>query len=228
MTDQQTPRNPEAPRDPDDSPPPLGLNHYEEGKRAGAHPLVVVFSVIFGLWILIFFVFAPGNRRDRPDASLGKLEIGSSHLDDQTTAVIFRVHAAVPEYKAISLIIPPEATSSQIISLLKDFHMKRMDNNLTSVLPATTPGNTLGDHAIADIYLFSNPTYATPEVVGTLALGAHAPGGLYPSAVPFEEAMEHVRGRYQINLNNSDHPDRASLGFEDESGVRSKNYKPIF
>ncbi|HSE59952.1 MAG TPA: hypothetical protein VLA99_14725 [Nitrospiraceae bacterium] len=217
-----------GPRSPQDSPPPLGLNHYEEGKRAGAHPLVVIFSVIFGLWILIFFVFAPGNKRDRPDASLGKPEIGSSHLDDEASAVIFRVHATVPEYKAISLIIPPEATNSQIISLLKDFHAKRMDNSLTSLLPATTPGNTLGDHAIADIYLFSDPTYATPEVVGTLALGAHAPGGLYPSAIPFEVAMEQVRGRYQINLNNSDHPDRASLGFADESGVHSKNYKPIF
>lgn len=225
MTEQQHRHDP---NDPQDSPPPLGLNRYEEGKRAGAHPLVVVFSVIFGLWILIFFVFAPGNKRDRPDASLGKQEIGSSHLDDEASAVIFRVQATVPEYKAISLIIPREATSSQIISLLKDFHVKRMDNSLTSLLPATTPGNTLGDHAIADIFLFSDPTYATPEVVGTLALGAHAPGGLYPSAVPFEEAMERVRGRYQINLNNTDHTDRASLGFADESGVHSKNYRPIF
>ncbi|MEX5214515.1 MAG: hypothetical protein NW703_10165 [Nitrospiraceae bacterium] len=225
MTEQQNQRDP---TDAQDSPPPLGHYHYEEGKRAGAHPLVVVFSVIFGLWVLIFFVFAPGNKRDRPDASLGKQEIGSSHLDDGASAVIFRVHATVPEYKAISLIIPPEATSSQIISLLREFHSKRMDNSLTSLLPATTPGNTLGDHAIADIYLFSDPTYARPDVVGTLALGAHAPGGLYPSAVPFEEAMERVRGRYQINLNNTDHPDRASLGFADESGIHSRNYKPIF
>ena len=37
---------------------------YEEGKRAGAHPAVVLFGVIIGLWLLIV-MFIPNPKRDK-------------------------------------------------------------------------------------------------------------------------------------------------------------------
>jgi hypothetical protein len=46
--------------------------------------------------------------------------------------------------------------------------------------------------------------------------------------VPFEEAMEHVKGHYRIDLNDTGNPDSGSLGFADESGVHSRNYRRIF
>lgn len=47
-------------------------------------------------------------------------------------------------------------------------------------------------------------------------------------AVPFEIAMEAIRGHYRIDLNDTGNPDSASLGFADESGVHSKQYRKIF
>ena len=77
-----------------------------------------------------------------------------------------------------------------------------------------------GDHRRAQ--------YAVADAVKVLSRGAHAPGELYPQAIPFEIAMEQVRGHYRIDLNDTSHPDQASLGFADESGVHSKHYKKIF
>ena len=66
------------------------------------------------------------------------------------------------------------------------------------------------------------------DVIRTLTRGAHAPGNLYPQAVPFEIAMEAIRGHYRIDLNDTGNPDSASLGFADESGVHSRQYRKIF
>jgi hypothetical protein len=86
----------------------------------------------------------------------------------------------------------------------------------------------MGDNALAEIYVFSERAYATAEAVSLLARGAHTPGELYPRAIPFEVAMEHVRGHYRIDLNNPADPDQASLGFADESGVHSRSYRALF
>jgi hypothetical protein len=86
----------------------------------------------------------------------------------------------------------------------------------------------LGDHAVADIYVLSDAKYAKAGVIRTLTRGAHAPGGLYPDPVPFEVAMEEIRGHYRIDLNNTGAPDTGSIGFADESGVHSKHYRKIF
>ena len=61
----------------------------------------------------------------------------------------------------------------------------------------------------------------------SLSKAAHAPGDLYFQAVPFEVAMEHIRGHNRIDLNNADNPDSASLGFADESSALSKQYREI-
>jgi len=62
----------------------------------------------------------------------------------------------------------------------------------------------------------------------SLTKGAHAPDDLYSQAVPFEVAMEHIRGHNRIDLNNTGNPDSASLGFADESSMHSKQYRKIF
>ena len=129
---------------------------------------------------------------------------------------------------AISLTVPPEATDSQVAGLLKRFKKDRLSGTLTDLLPATTPGHKLGNHVVADIYIVSDPQYAQPDVIRTLTRGAHTPGNLYPQAVPFEIAMEAIRGHYRIDLNDTGNPDSASLGFADESGVHSRQYRKIF
>ncbi|MBI4402399.1 MAG: hypothetical protein HY581_12305 [Nitrospirae bacterium] len=200
-------------------------NPYEEGKRAGAHPVAVILGVIVGLWLLIW-LYVPNPKHKQGTAPES---IQTTVTDDPNEApVMYQVKATIPELNVISVVVPLQATDSQIVGLLKRFREARLANTLTTLLPATTPKHKLGDHAVADIYIFSDAQYARPEAVGVLARGAHAPGHLYPQAIPFETAMEQVRGHYRIDLHDTGSPDVGSLGFADESGVHSKHYRRVF
>lgn len=202
---------------------------YEEGKRAGAHPAFVLFGVILGLWLLIT-VFIPNPKRDKQGTVPENPEALPRTSDEADAApIIFSVGATVPEMNAIAVIVPSQATASQIVGLLKKLREARIGNTLNALnIPATTPGHKLGSHAVADIYIFSDRRYATAETISVLSRGAHAPGALYPQAVPFETAMEQVRGHYRIDLNDTGNPDRGTLGFADESGVHSQHYRRLF
>lgn len=200
-------------------------NSYQEGKRAGLHPLVVVFGVLLGLWAFVALI-VPSSKNKQASGTEGP--VAPVIEDPEAAPVIFKVHAKVLDMNAVSLIVPQEATESQVVGLLKRLKQQRLDGTLAELIPATTPGHNLGDHTVADIYVFSDAKYADANVIRTLSRGAHAPGGLYPDAVPFEVAMEEIRGYYRIDLNNTGAPDTASIGFADESGVHSKHYRKIF
>lgn len=198
---------------------------YEEGKRAGAHPLVVVFGILIGLWLFVALI-VPSSRNKQATGTEGP---NVSVIEDPEAApVMFKVQTTILDMSTISLVVPKQATDSQIVALLKRLKEARLEGSLGTQLPATTPGHKLGDHAIADILIFSDKQFAEAETLRTLARGAHAPGTLYPNAVPFEVAMEQVRGHYRIDLNDTGNPDNGSLGFADESGVHSKQYRRIF
>jgi hypothetical protein len=198
---------------------------YEEGKRAGVHPLIVIFGILFGLWLFVALI-VPSSKNKQVAGTEGPT--GPMIEDPEAAPVLFKLHTTVPDMNAISLIVPQQATDSQVVGLLKRFKKERLAGTLTDLLPATTAGHKLGDHAVADIYIASDPQYAQADVIRTLTRGAHAPGNLYPQAVPFEVAMEAIRGHYRIDLNNTGNPDSASLGFADESGVHSKQYRKVF
>jgi hypothetical protein len=198
---------------------------YQEGKRAGVHPLVVVFGILLGLWLFVALI-VPSSRNKQATGTEGPA--GPVIEDPEAAPVMFKVQATVLDMNAISVVVPPQATESQVVGLLKRLKKERLAGTLTDLIPATTPGHKLGDHVVADIYVVSDATYAQAEVIRTLSRGAHAPGGLYPDKVPFEVAMEEVRGHYRIDLNNTGAPDSGSIGFADESGVHSKHYRKIF
>lgn len=198
---------------------------YEEGKRAGAHPLAVVLGILFGLWLFVALI-VPSSRNKQAAGTEGPTVSGAEDLE--SAPVIFKVQTTIREMNAIALVVPAQATESQVAGLLKRLKSERLAGTLGDLVPATTPGHTLGDHAVADIYVFSDAKFAEPESVKTLARGAHAPGTLLPSAIPFEVAMEEVRGHYRIDLNDTGAPDKGSLGLADESGVHSKHFRRIF
>lgn len=199
-------------------------NPYEEGKRAGLHPLIVLFGVILVMWVLINLAVPSGKQKQATGPEISQVVTE----DPDAAPVMYKVQATLTEFNAMSIVVPAQVTTSQVVGLLKQLKQARLNRTLETMLPATSPGHKLGDHAVADLYIFSDPTYATPEVVGTLARGAHAPGHLYPQAIPFEVAMEHVRGHYRIDLNDTSNPDTGSIGFADESGVHSRQYRRIF
>ncbi len=202
---------------------------YEEGKRAGAHPLAVVLSVILGLWLVIWLASPKGKQTQAPpNPELASKALLGQEQEKDAAPIIFSVKAIVKEYNAIGVLVPDQATDSQIAGLLKRFRQARLDNTLAALLPPTTPKHKLGEHAVADIFVFSDPKFVKTDAISVLSRGAHAPGELYPSAVPFEVAMERVRGHYRIDLNDTGHPDKASIGFADESGIHSKQYRELF
>ena len=198
---------------------------YQEGKRAGAHPLLVVFGILIGLWLFVALI-VPSSKNKQAAGTEGP---NVSVIEDPEAApVMFKVQTTIVDMNTISLVVPQQATDSQIVALLKRLKEARLEGSLGTQLPATTPGHKLGDHAIADILIFSEKQFAEAETIRTLTRGAHAPGTLYPNAVPFEVAMEQVRGHYRIDLNDTGNPDNGSLGFADESGIHSKQYRRIF
>lgn len=198
---------------------------YQEGKRAGAHPLLVVFGILIGLWLFVALI-VPSSKNKQAAGTEGP---NVSVIEDPEAApVMFKVQTTIVDMNTISLVVPQQATDSQIVALLKRLKEARLEGSLGTQLPATTPGHKLGDHAIADILIFSEKQFAEAETIRTLTRGAHAPGTLYPNAVPFEVAMEQVRGHYRIDLNDTGNPDNGSLGFADESGIHSKQYRRVF
>ncbi|MEQ1654075.1 MAG: hypothetical protein ABL960_00115 [Nitrospira sp.] len=200
-------------------------NPYQEGKRAGAHPLVVVFAILLGLWLFVALI-VPSSRNKQATGTEGPA--GPAVEDPEAAPVMYKVHSSITDMNVVAIVVPPEATDSQVAGLLKQLKSERLAGTLGDHIPATTPGHTLGDHAVADIYVFSDKQYAGAEALKTLALGAHAPGTLLPRAIPFEVTMEEVRGHYRIDLSDTGAPDKGSLGYTDESGVHSKRYRSIF
>ena len=161
----------------------------------------------------------------KPAQSVGSMKLSSVSEDLVPT---FKTNATIPDMNAICLLVPPDTTDSQIMALINHLRTARSQGTLSTLVPPTTADDELGDFAIADFYIFSDPEYAVPDSARALGRGAHAPGEFYPTSIPFEEAMKHVRGHYAVNLHNRTTPETASLGFgEPTTGVYSKRYQPL-
>lgn len=201
----------------------------QTGKRVGAHPVLVILGVIAAIWIVIAVMVPESDKRHMAELT-DPGGIQGEPIGKPTDEVVsFRVAVMVPDKHAVGLLVPEQATDSQVAGLLVHLRHAREENTLEKVIPPTTPNSAQGRYAVADIYVFSEKKYATEEALQTLARGAHAPGELYPSSIPFEVAMEEVRGRYTIDLSKDGAPEQGMLGYGDDStGVYSKNYHPLF
>lgn len=201
-----------------------------EGKRVGLHPAFVLFGVIAGLWLFITLII-PKEKNTKHLAGMPSQPVQplpeASYSDD--VVPVFSTSATIPELNIVNLLVPPATTDSQVGALLHHLKSARLKNTLTDLLPATTPGDELGDFAIAEIYVFSDSKHSIAQTTQVLSRGAHAPSTIYGETIPYEVAMEQVRGHYSINLHNPTTPDTGSLGFgEEETGVYSKGYQKIF
>ena len=201
-----------------------------EGRRVGLHPLIVVFGVIFGLWLFITLIIPKSkNSPNQGTGTTPNTSVATHNIVSTDLVPTYEATGTVTDMNAITILVPEATTDSQVVALLQYFQKARLDHSLETLLPPTTPGDKLGEFAIADIYIFSEEQYGGKESAKALSRGAHAPGEFYPSSIPYEVAMEHVRGHYAIDLYNKNSPERASLGFgEDETGVYSKRYQRVF
>lgn len=208
----------------------MGEDESTEGRRVGIHPIIVVFGVIFGLWLFISLIIPKSKNTKAPGSGAApSTTVHSPAIHSSELIPTFEATSVVPDMNAITLLVPPATTDSQIIALLHYLQQNRSDGALGTILPPTTPKDKLGEFAIADIYIFSEEQYAVEDSAKALGRGAHAPGEFYPSSIPYEVAMEHVRGHYSVDLYNRTQPEHASIGFgEDATGVYSKQYQRVF
>ena len=205
--------------------------NQSEGKRVGLHPAIVLFGVIVGLWLFITMIIPKSKNTKQHQDGMPSQPIQSLPTTAFSDAVVpvFSTSAIIPELNIVNLLVPPATTDSQIGALLNHLKMARQNNTLADLIPTTTPGHELGDFAIADIYIFSEIEHAIEQTTRVLSRGAHAPSTIYGETIPYEVAMEQVRGHYSINLHNPTAPDTGTLGFgEEETGVYSKRYQKIF
>jgi len=204
----------------------------EQNKRVGLHPAIVLFGVIIGLWLFIQAIIPKSKNIQPPQGNEVRSEQLALLLKEAESAPVppVKVTAHVQGMNALSLLVPQQTTDSQVVALLNYLRRSRMDGSLASQVPATTPGNNLGEFAIADVYIFSDPKYAVPEAVEILSVGAHAPGDFYQSSIPFEIAMEQVRGHYAVNLNQKKSPRTGLPGIRRKkpTGLYSRRYQPLF
>ncbi len=203
----------------------------EQAKRVGLHPAIVIFGVIIGLWLFIQAIIPKSKDIHPPQGNEARSEYLTLLLKEAESVPVpsIKVTTHIQDMNALSLLVPQQTTDSQIVALLNHLRASRQDGSLASQIPATTPGNDLGEFAVAEIYIFSDPKYAVHEAVEILSVGAHAPGDFYQSTIPYEIAMEQVRGHYAVNLSQKNQPERASLGFgEQATGLYSRRYQPLF
>ena len=89
---------------------------YEEGKRAGAHPLLVVFGILIGLWLFVALI-VPSSRNKQATGTEGP---NVSVIEDPEAApVMFKVQTTILDMNTLGLVVPSQATDSQIVALLK-------------------------------------------------------------------------------------------------------------
>jgi len=195
----------------------------------GGHPIKAVIGGIVGLWLVLWLVLP--NPKDQPvDPRTGMTERtpGMTSGTPNVPHVTSRTVAVLPEFNAAAVLVPPDTTDEQIANLLQRFRVARIDETLVQYVPATSKGDRLGPHAIADIYVFSESEWATAAALRALAKGPHSRDGK-PGALSFRDVVKHVRGHYVINLHEAEHRDRASLGYADEDGsTYGTEYKELF
>jgi len=185
---------------------------------------------ILALWLILWIVIP--NPKDQPTdpKTVSPQSRRPDHGTPSAPHVTSRTVAVLADYNAVAVLVPPDTTDEQVAQLLQRFKKARLDETLEQYIPPTTKGNKLSPHAIADIYVFSDREWATPNTLRVVALGPHSPQDPKKKGGPtFAEAISHVRGRYVINLHEAEHRERGSIGYADEDGGRhAPNYKELF
>src|SRR5512147_2372168 len=100
---------------------------YQEGKRAGLHPLVVVFGILLGLWLFVALI-VPSSRNKQAAGTEGPAV--SAIEDPETAPVIFKIQTIVLEMNAVGLVVPTKTTDRQIAALVKRVTQGRIADDL--------------------------------------------------------------------------------------------------
>jgi hypothetical protein len=194
----------------------------------GGHPIKAVIGGILALWAILWVVIPnPKDQPVNPTTGVTERTPGMTSGKPNIPHVTSRTVAVLPEYNSAAVLVPPDTTKEQIAYLLEQFKRARINETLVHYVPATSKGDKLGPHAVADIYVFSEKEWATADALRKLAKGPHNEDG--KQDLSFKDLVAHVRGHYVINLHEAEHRDRGSLGYADERGsTYGTHYEELF
>jgi len=194
------------------------------------HPVKAMLGGILVLWLFLWIIIP--NPKDQPiDPTTGatKTTPGMTTGTPNVPHVTSRTVAELQDFNVVAVLVPPDTTDEQVGHLLSRFKTARIDGTLGQYITATSRGNKLGPHAIADIYVFSDGKWATPAALRAVVEGRHNAADAKIGGMTFDEVAPHVRGHYMINLHEPDHRDRASVGYADEeAGYHGPGYRELF
>ena len=138
-------------------------NPYEEGKRAGS--------------IRSSSSSAPFSSCGSSSISPCPAETKAGHRprnfqvvigDPDAAPVMFKVQATLTEFNAVSIVVPAQVTTSQGCRPAEAVQTSPAGSESAVHAPGHEPPVTnSATRAVADLYIFSDPKYATPDVVGT-------------------------------------------------------------
>jgi hypothetical protein len=124
------------------------------------------------------------------------------------------------DQKSMSVLVAKNISLTQLKGLILGLRKARIENNFGSLIPATTPGGSLGNHAFVELRIFTDPAWATSEKLQRLnkvRIGEKA----YP-----REFVKHVKAYYFYSAMTNE--EEGSIGMADTSGFRSISYQKLF
>jgi len=121
----------------------------------------------------------------------------------------------------LSILVSSDTTEERLSALIYSFKTARENNTLSKLIPPTTKGGALGDHAIVWIFIFSEPEWANRDKLQRFIDASPK----NPSDREFnKEYVPHIKGEYYFAASGSEY---GNLGCRDEKYI-SPSYRVLF
>ena len=92
------------------------------------------------MWLLINLAVPSGKQKQAAGPEISQVITE----DPDAAPVMYKVHATLTEFNAMSIVVPAQVTASQVVGLLKQFKQARLNHSLGTMLPATSPDTNSG------------------------------------------------------------------------------------
>lgn len=150
---------------------------------------------------------------DRGVMVVSKIEVGIA--EEPQAAAPFKVTAQY--MNNLALVVPNETSSEQLRALVLTLRKARRENRLGELLPPTTPGGNKGPYGVVNVYVYSEPSWATTAMLQKCVT---VPGGTALDV----ECGRHIRAYYSSDWMGTE---MGGIGWADDH-VRTRDYQELF
>jgi hypothetical protein len=138
----------------------------------------------------------------------------------RTTVPDFKIVSTGFEGGRLSIVVPPDTTDAQLAALINRFRTARASGSLAQLIPPTTPRGNRGPYAAVEIFVFSDPAWATAARLNAF---------MHPTTrgiTAGEKAFgAHIRAYYLAPLAGDEF---GSIGYESDGYKYSADFRKLF